>query len=193
MLNNYIKYLEILNHKLNKFFDQQKPYICCQKGCAKCCQNGEYPFSEVEFYLLKFGFAKLPPEVQRKIADNIAQIKACKAQSDEKLFTYQCPFLINNECSVYLYRGIICRTFGLMSVGYGKNKPKIPFCAHEGLNYSKVLNKETNVISSDLYKKLNIDVEPVAFNIDYEFLTSETIEEACEFKFGEKKALIDWF
>lgn len=191
MLNNYIKYLEVLNSKLNKFFEQQKPYICCQKGCAKCCQTGEYPFSEVEFRLLQLGVAKLSPELQKKIFDKIPQIKAAKAQSNEKVFTYECPFLINNECSVYLYRGIICRTFGLMSVGAG-SRPKIPFCAHEGLNYSNVLNKETDVISSELYKKLNLDVEPVAFNIDYEFLTGESVENAYGFKFGGKKALIDW-
>lgn len=191
VLNNYIKYLELLNHKLNKFFEQQKPYICCQRGCAKCCQTGEYPFSEMEFRLLQAGAAKLSSELQKEIADKILLIKAAKAQNNEKVFTYECPFLINNECSVYLYRGIICRTFGLMSIGAG-NRPKIPFCAHEGLNYSNVLNKETDVISSELYKKLNLDVEPVAFNIDYEFLTGENIEQAYGFKFGEKKALIDW-
>ncbi|MCM1010390.1 MAG: hypothetical protein NC390_05900 [Fusobacterium sp.] len=146
----------------------------------------------MEFKLLQVGFAKLPPEIQQKIVENISAIKACKAQSNEKVFAYECPFLINNECSVYLYRGIICRTFGLMSVAEG-NRPKIPFCAHEGLNYSNVLDKETDVISSELYKKLNLDVEPVAFNIDYEFLTGENIEHAYDFKFGEKKALIDWF
>lgn len=191
MLNNYIKYLELLNHKLNKFFEQQKPYIFCQKGCAKCCQNGEYPFTEIEFQLLKLGFAKLPQDLQQKISDNISAIKAQKAKSNEKVFVYECPFLINNECSVYLYRGIICRTFGLMSAIEG-NRPKIPFCSREGLNYSNVLNKENDVISSELYKKLNLDVEPVAYNIDYEFLTSENIERIYGFKFGDKKALIDW-
>ena len=34
-------------------------------------------------------------------------------KKDEADFIYECPFLINNRCCVYSYRGIICRTFGL--------------------------------------------------------------------------------
>lgn len=113
MLNNYINYLEVLRHKLNGFFKQQKPYIFCKKGCAKCCQNGEYPFSQIEFELLRVGFMNLPPEIQQKIVENISVIKAHKANNNAKVFTYECPFLINNECSLYPYRGIISRTFGL--------------------------------------------------------------------------------
>lgn len=189
-ISNYIFYMSYLNKKLEGFFENQSPYICCKKGCAKCCQNGEYPFSKIEFDYIMVGFLQLPVDVQEKIKEKIKKIKAAKTQ--EKEFTYECPFLFNNECSVYNYRGIICRSFGLMSINDEGNS-KIPFCAFEGLNYSNVIEPETKIISSEKYEKLGNVNEPLAFNVSYKFLTSENIEKNFRISFGEKRALIDWF
>lgn len=143
MIKNYLPYLENLNSKLSKFFLSQEPYIFCHKGCSKCCKNGEYPFSEIEFAFIKIGLNKLPAKTKEQIFNKAAQIKVLKSKSKPP-FYYECPFLINNECSVYDFRGIICRTFGLMTMKNNENS-KIPFCAYEGLNYSNVLDKTRNV------------------------------------------------
>ena len=137
------------------------------------------------------GFSKLPVDKQNLILEKIKNLKMQKEKISEN-FTYECPFLINNECSVYEFRGIICRSFGLMSIN-PKGKSKIPFCAFEGLNYSNVLDTETGIISTEKYKKLKNAPEPVAFNTGYEFLTSDKIAKNFNINFGEKKALIDWF
>jgi Fe-S-cluster containining protein len=108
-------------------------------------------------------------------------------------FTYECPFLINHECSVYEFRGIICRSFGLMSIN-PEGLSKIPFCAFEGLNYSNVVEPDTKIISTEKYKKLGENIpEPLAFNVGYKFLTSKDIEKNFNIHFGDKKSLIDWF
>ncbi len=193
MIENYEQYLDFLTGKLNKFFEAQAPYIFCKRGCAKCCQEGEYPFSQIEFDYLIRGFTSLPKETRFEILNNIAQIKLAKKNSTEEKFLYQCPFLINNECSVYAYRGIICRSFGLIYTVAGEAKPKIPFCAYKGLNYSNVFDTETGMIPTEKYKALNIDKEPLAYNVSYNFLTSEDFEKMFKFKFGDKKPLIDWF
>lgn len=189
---DYILYMAYLNKKLGKFFDDQKPYISCKRGCSKCCENGEYPFSELEHEFLMIGFSKLKPDIQKKIVNKISEIKRAKENSDG-VFTYECPFLINHECSVYDFRGIICRSFGLMSIN-PNGKTKIPFCAFENLNYSNVVDEETKIISLKKYQKLGKDVpEPLAYNVSYGFLTSENIEKSFHLNFGEKKSLIEWF
>lgn len=193
MIENYEQYLDFLTGKLNKFFEAQSPYIFCKRGCAKCCQEGEYPFSQIEFDYLIRGFTSLPKETRFEILNNIAQIKLAKKNSTEEKFLYQCPFLINNECSVYTHRGIICRSFGLIYTVAGEAKPKIPFCAYKGLNYSNVFDTETGMIPTEKYKAMNIDKEPLAYNVSYNFLTSEDFEKMFKFKFGDKKPLIDWF
>lgn len=194
MLENYIIYLKFLEKKLTKFFDKQKPYIRCQKGCGLCCQNAQFPYSKLEIDYLMTGAWQLDLETKKLVAQNINRIiqekKNFNGKPDE--FKYDCPFLINNVCSVYKYRGIICRTFGLMYMGED-NKAKIPFCCFKGYNYANVVKDGSGVISSEKVKALGDVEEPVAFNISYKFLTCEDFEQGFKIKFGEKKPLIDWF
>ncbi len=189
---NYLLYLAYLNKKLEGFFNEQSEYIVCKKGCSKCCQNGKYPFSQIEFRFIMLGYSKLSAEIQEQISQKVKKIQAEKLNSNSINFVYECPFLINNECCVYDFRGIICRSFGLMSINT-KGNSKIPFCAFEGLNYSNVLNPETKIISQEKFEKSGCKNEPLAFNVGYEFLTSENIEKNFKITFGDKKPLIDWF
>lgn len=191
MIDNYLLYLSYIENKLKKFFEAQSPYIFCKKGCALCCQSGEYPFSQIEFDFLMLGFSKLDENLKQQISDKINKLLKEKSKTDGT-YLHECPFLINNECSVYNYRGIICRSFGLMSIRQNANS-KIPFCAFKGLNYSNVLDPETRIISLEKFKALGVDKEPLAYNVGYNALTSPDIEEVFNIKFGEVKALIDWF
>ena len=192
MFGNYIAYLEFLNKKLVQFFASQKPFIFCKKGCSKCCQNSEFPYSAIEAKFLLQGALTLDEKTQQQIETNISKTLEKKKKHKGKQFKYDCPFLINNECCVYEYRGVICRTFGLMT-NYEDGKVKTPFCAYKGLNYSNVLNLRKSTISARKYKKLNVKEEPLGFNISYKYLTSEDYEKAFGLKFGEKKPLIEWF
>ncbi len=192
MFKNYEKYLAFLNSKLASFFERQKPYIKCHKGCAKCCKNAEFPYSKTEFKYLLSGFLTLDKEVQDKIENNIKEIVDRKKEFKGDKFLYNCPFLIDDICSVYEYRGVVCRAFGLIeSVKNGNSK--IPFCAFEGLNYSNVIDVEKKMITDEKFKASGIEQEPVSFNVGYKFLTDEAFENKYNFKFEEKKALIDWF
>lgn len=198
MFKNYINYLDFLNEKLNKFFDRQKPYIFCKKGCAKCCKNAEFPYSLIEIRYLFYGATKLPFEIQNLInskAEKILKDKENfeKTASGEEKFLYDCPFLIDDVCSVYEYRGVVCRTFGLPESTRDTGKTKVPFCAFEGLNYSNVVDFHEKKISEEKFKALGIKEEPVGFHIGYDFLTNEDFEKSFSLKFGPKKPLIDWF
>ncbi len=193
MLDNYIVYLNFITEKLNKFFERQKPFIFCKKGCAMCCKNAQFPYSKLEVDYLLFGYEKLDIKIKEQIMKNIENIKKEKSKfKGNDIFKYDCPFLINNECIIYEYRGIVCRTFGLISKGEN-GKIKIPFCAFQGYNYANVLDKNENKISAKKLEELKIKEEPVAFNINYKFLTNPDFERGFNISFGEKKALIEWF
>ncbi|MBR2525986.1 YkgJ family cysteine cluster protein [bacterium] len=190
-LKNYIQYLIYLNDKLSKFFDHQKDYIACKKGCAKCCKNAEFPYKKIEFDLLMEGFKTLPEDKQQLIKERVKNLKEEQKKTEGRL-SHTCPFLIDDVCSVYDFRGIICRSFGLMF--YNENDtPGIPFCIFEGLNYSALLNKETGRVSSEKYKELGYTQEPLAFNVSHSFLTDEVIAKGFGFTFGETKPMLDWF
>ena len=198
MLENYLLYLSYISQKFDKFFDEQKEYICCSKGCAKCCKHAQFPYSEIEFDLIFEGLKNLDEPTRMIILEKVDKIineqEAFSKTNPGEKFRYDCPFLINDECSVYLYRGLICRSFGVMSFKPNSEEtPKIPFCAYEGLNYSKVLDAEKNNISDEKYKKEGYKNEPKAYNVDYANLIDEEIAKGFGFKFGEIKPLIEWF
>ena len=75
MLKNYLEFLKELMGMLDKYFKSQQPYLYCQKGCAKCCTNGDYPFSEIEVEFLKQGFKQLDKNTQSLIIKKIDKIK----------------------------------------------------------------------------------------------------------------------
>ena len=191
MLANYITYLNFIDGKLKKFFERQKPYIFCRKGCARCCKNAQFPYSSIETAYLLFGFMKLDKSVQEKVDTNVQRIIKEKKNFTGKKFRYDCPFLIDNVCCVYDYRGLVCRSFGLLTNGINGNV-QVPFCCYEGLNYSNVMEDNGKKISTEKFEKLGVEEEPVAFNISYEFLTDPDFERGFNFSFGEKKPLIDW-
>lgn len=190
-INKYKTYLNFLDTKLEKFFDSQKPFIFCKKGCAKCCKNAQFPYSAIEMRYLLEGLSNLDENEQKKIEQNIRKILKEKKYFKGKKFRYDCPFLINDICSVYKYRGIVCRTFGLMT--QINSQIHAPFCTFQGLNYSNVLNLRTKTISQRKYKKLAVKEEPLGFNISYKYLTHEEFEKAFGICFGENKPLIEWF
>ena len=192
MLENYLVYLQLIDEKLNKFFTKQKPFIYCKKGCGLCCKNAQFPYSQIELEYLMIGVRKLDEEKKSIISQNINKLKQQKAEHPGKDFKYDCPFLINNECSVYNYRGIICRSFGLLNIS-AKGKIRVPFCCFQGLNYSNVMDDCGTKISEEKYRKLNVEEEPLAFNTSYEFLTDPDFATGFHFDFNEKKPLINWF
>lgn len=193
MIENYEKYLEFISGKIDGFFEKQKPYIACKEGCSLCCKKGEYPWSEIEYKYLMKGLLELPTELQNQIKAKIEQIKKDKENfKEDGIFFHECPFLINKKCSVYKYRGIVCRTFGLLVQVEGK-KPQIPFCCSMGLNYSNVYDIEKRSISQEMFDKTGLDVQPIIFNVSYKFLTNDAFAEGYGFNFGDKKPMIDWF
>lgn len=192
MIQNYIVYLKFINEKLDKFFKAQSPYIFCKRGCSMCCKNAQLPYSKIEMDYLMLGAWQLSLEAKRIVAGNVKKICEDRSVFKGEKFYYDCPFLINDVCSVYDYRGIICRSFGLMTHG-SDGKIKVPFCCFQGLNYSNVMEDGTGKISAEKFKKSGFTKEPLAYNVSYEFLTDDDFAKSFKFEFGVKKPMIEWF
>lgn len=191
-IQKYELYLQFLDKKLKCFFEEQAPYIHCKEGCSFCCEKGEYPFSEIEFAYLMIGVRTLDAETVKLIENNILQIKKQKEKyKSDKPFMYQCPFLINKKCSLYNFRGIICRSHGLAFFSK-EGKLLVPACVDLGLNYSSVYDFETQTISDEKYKQSGIKQEPLAHNVGIHYLTNNDYLQSIGLDFGEIKPMLDW-
>lgn len=182
MITRYKEYLEFLDKKLSKMFEAQKPFIKCKEGCAYCCKEGEYPLSELEYVYMMLTYNELDDELRDKVTENIITLLK---KSREKM--YECPFLVDNRCSIYKARGVICRTFGLISYD-DKDKKRIPFCVNLDLNYANVYDKEKHIIVSNA----NDGTEPAAYNITRKVLITPKVEKQFDIFFGDDKPLIEW-
>lgn len=195
-LQKYKIYLMYLNKKLGEYFKEQAPYIFCKAGCSSCCEKGEYPFTEIEFAYLMLGIQNLDKKTLEIIEKNIELISIQKNNHDDlkktEKFLYKCPFLIDKKCSLYEYRGIICRSHGLAFFNKGE-KVLVPACVDEGLNYSNVYDFENRTISSEKYKNTGIAQEPLAHNIGVNYLTKNEITQMIGLDFGEIKPMYEFF
>lgn len=195
--NTYEQFIRVVTGRIEEHFKDQNEYICCKEGCSHCCTSGEYPCSFLELDYLATGFSFLPEATQNIIYGNIKKIKEEKSNFTGKHFLYTCPFLIDNKCSIYNHRMLVCRTFGLIyynnNTGINKANPmKVPFCVEKGLNYSKVYDKEKNNLSIEKAKKLGYKNDPVAYNLNFYDLREKVGKEMLNLDFGEEKSLIDW-
>lgn len=182
---NYEIFLESVNKDLEKIFEHQKEYLCCKEGCSKCCERGNYPLSELEFNYLLSGYKILDIEKQNIIKNNIKNLK------NENRDSYVCPFLIDKKCSVYNYRPFVCRAFGVLTEDANSN-PVFPFCASEGLNYSKIYDVKTSHLSFELVQKNNFKNFPKFFRLSNEVFMNLPLAKKLNINFGKVKELIDF-
>ena len=126
-----------------------------------CCEVGEYQISELELKYLMKGFLSIDDNLKTDVQKNFRNMQKGGA----------CPFLINNECSVYNYRPIVCRVHGLTYIK--EDIATVPFCANSELNYAEVYNNG------------EIQTEPIKENLD----TPTVLK---DFNYGEIRSLYDW-
>ena len=179
MLKRYEKFLdEVLDPKLDKYFEEQCEFIKCKPACSACCEVGEYPFSRLELEYLMSGFVNLQFDIKHKIKEEIKHLVA------EKPKMYKCPFLINKMCCLYKYRGIVCRTHGLAWYDEGENRIRLPYCVNKGLNYATVFDRETGEVflENPIKERLRID----------SILKSDEAQ-LYNLELGEIRPLIKWF
>ena len=195
-MEKFYQFIRVVMERINSHFEDQKEYIHCKEGCSLCCETGEYPCSELEFEFVKQGFMTLERSVQEKIINNVLKLKEEKSKFSGKSFMHQCPFLIDHKCSIYPFRMIICRTFGLSYYDKDeyteKNTIKVPFCMEKGLNYSEVYDSKNKTFSTELFNKTGYKKEPLTYNLGVEFLVKKFGQEIMDLDFGEFKRLIEW-
>lgn len=192
-LNLFKQYLNTIQPFLDNCFENQKEYICCQKGCAHCCKKGAYPYSRLEFNYLMAGFFMMEKKEQQEVIKRINSLKESYKNSENKeKFMYRCPFLSEEDvCTVYDYRGLICRIFGLLKPD--KNgEIIIPFCESLGLNYSKVYNKDKKMLDDELINDLGYTNTPKAYDLSFKTLMNKDLFKDVKIDFGEIKSLIEW-
>ena len=95
MKDHFKKYLD---HRTNvdkrcyELWEEHKSHMQCKAGCSSCCQSFKVLPVEFEYIksALKSAHFKVNPEVKKG----------------------ECKFLVDDKCSIYEHRPVICRSHG---------------------------------------------------------------------------------
>lgn len=194
MLDIYKEYLVKLNKILDEYFQKHKLFIECRAGCSVCCKNSYFAVSELEFDLAREGLNRLSDSRKELIIQKAVRIfkerrAFLKECNDILSFSYECPFLENEVCSIYEYRPLLCRSHGLMYKDIEKqNKINMPYCVNIGLNYANIWDNKTRNFSKEKLNQLGMNMPPDAFDLSYSCL----MRDAGNLEFGDVRMIIEW-
>ena len=188
MIKKYKKFLTRFDKIIEFLFSKQSKYIKCKIGCSGCCRKGEYPFSQLEFSYMTEGFINLPEKTKIIVQQNIMKLLLDKKDWQKKhkneRFEHICPFLVNNKCSIYDYRGILCRTYGLCYYDDIGGYVKLPDCVNSGLNYSKFYDEKKKILKIKNIPKVNLRIDKIL---------ESNLAKKNKIEYGEIRPILDWF
>jgi Fe-S-cluster containining protein len=96
-----------------KLFAKNGVHIACSEGCSNCCKRPTVPVTELEMRGLSWYASEI---LSGEIRQSVKHRLLCHKD------TAECPFLVNNVCSVYPVRPIICRQFYVKNTVCGEEE-----------------------------------------------------------------------
>jgi hypothetical protein len=134
-LANYLLLLSRVDQFCGKIIEKFAEEITCRAGCSGCCRHlALFPVEAANL----FRAVKLLP-------DEIRLILAGRSQWPEQ---GSCPLLLDDRCTVYCDRPVICRTHGMPLLAEVDGVKTVDCCPEnfrgaESLPGSAVINLET--------------------------------------------------
>ena len=134
-LANYISLLSRVDQLCREINEKFAEQIACRAGCSACCRH--LTLFPVEAANLVKAVESLPAEIRSLLAGRIQWSESGS-----------CPLLLDDCCTVYDNRPVICRTHGLPLLAEVEGRRSVDCCPEnfrdaESLPGSAVINLET--------------------------------------------------
>ena len=116
----YQQFLQHINDLSERLHTHYAQHLVCRAGCSGCCHHHLSVF-KIEANAIAEAVAALPEEMRQRVTEQARQMTDDEAVA--------CPLLVNDRCSIYAARPIICRTQGLPLLLEAENgTPEVDFC-----------------------------------------------------------------
>jgi Fe-S-cluster containining protein len=106
--NTYRQLIEQVGEMTAKLSARYAEHLVCQAGCSGCCHHHLSIFA-VEAEAVREAILLLPENVRAIIERQAHEVIEREAKGEP----VACPLLVENRCSIYEARPLICRTQGL--------------------------------------------------------------------------------
>ncbi len=130
---------------------EQGKNLACKEGCAYCCSQ-LVPITPAEAMGIRLTFNKFLPKVERERL--LPQLNEHAGNNEWK--DGQCPFLVDNSCSIYTFRPIACRRYAVFNKACSSMEDIINVADDEGLNPDRAALYAALAHTSPIYESLGM-------------------------------------
>lgn len=124
MTDAYQKFIAQVDKLLVRLTARYASHLTCRAGCSGCCHHHLSVFS-VEAAHVRRAVAALPAETRARVAQQARLVNAREAAGA----AVACPLLVDDRCSIYEARPLICRTQGLpLLIAAEDGAQEVDFC-----------------------------------------------------------------
>ncbi len=165
-LREYKKLRNEIDNRCNQLHQEHKNHTQCHKGCSSCC---------MDFKLLPVEYHYILNQIKNKKVEIIPDHEKDK-----------CVFLVNDLCSIYEHRPVICRSHGLPILFTDEefNNLSLTFCP---LNFQDVNDDYFTLENSYNQDRFNSKL----FSINQSFIKTFQDEQYAETQMIEMSWLVD--
>jgi len=123
-VSSYKKFIEHVDQLSSKIQTRYSKHLNCRAGCAGCCHHHLSVFA-VEAEETRAAIEALPIPIRSRVEERAREVIKREAQGAP----VACPLLIDNRCSIYESRPLICRTQGLpLLIEAEDGEQEVDFC-----------------------------------------------------------------
>jgi len=99
-------------------------HLVCRAGCAGCCHHHLSVFA-VEAEEARAAIDTLPAPIRARVEEQAREVIKLEARGER----VACPLLVDDRCSIYESRPVICRTQGLpLLIEAEDGEREVDFC-----------------------------------------------------------------
>src|SRR5215467_1438567 len=130
-MSSYREFIEHVDRLTAKLQARYSKHLVCRAGCSGCCRHHLSVFA-VEAEEARAAIESLPPPIRVRVEEQAREVINREAQGER----VACPLLVDDRCSIYQSRPLICRTQGLPLLMESEDgEPEVDFCP---LNFTEI-------------------------------------------------------
>src|SRR5262245_20354484 len=123
-MSSYRKFIEEVDQLAAKLQARYSKHLLCRAGCSGCCRHHLSVFA-VEAEEARAAIEALPVPIRARVEEQAREVIKLEALGEPAA----CPLLIDDRCSIYDSRPLICRTQGLpLLIEAEDGEQEVDFC-----------------------------------------------------------------
>lgn len=124
MFSAYHQFIRQVDELTAKLSARYSKHLVCRAGCSGCCHHHLSVFA-VEAEEVRNAVEALTDETRARVEEQARNVIEREAKGEP----VACPLLVDDRCSIYQSRPLICRTQGLpLLIEVEDGQPEVDFC-----------------------------------------------------------------